>query len=187
MILQGVDSKVAPSFSLRNRMARAIWEIVYVLFFLPTPRACHAWRRTVLRAFGAQVGAGAHIYPRVKIWAPWNLSIGALAGVANGVTLYSMEKIILGERCVISQGAHLCTGSHNFNDPLFQLTAQPISIGHDAWICAEAFVCPGTEIADGAVVGARSVVTRSLRESWTVYAGMPAKRISIRTGSGEKQ
>ena len=129
MILQGVDSKVAPSFSFRNRLARVIWGIVYVLFFFPTPRACHGWRRGILRAFGARVGVGAHIYPRVKIWAPWNLSIGALAGVANGVTLYSMEKITLGERCVISQGAHLCTGSHDFNDPLFQLTVRPISIG----------------------------------------------------------
>ncbi|MFM0211278.1 putative colanic acid biosynthesis acetyltransferase [Paraburkholderia sediminicola] len=187
MILQGVDSKVAPSFSLKNRVARVLWGIAYVLFFLPTPRPFHAWRRGILRVFGAQVGAGAHIYPRVKIWAPWNLSIGALAGVANGVTLYSMDRIVLGERCVISQGAHLCTGSHDFNDPMFQLTAQPIFIGREAWICAEAFVCPGAEIAEGVVVGARSVVTRSLRESWTVYAGMPARKISTRTGSGEKR
>ncbi|VVD32656.1 LbetaH domain-containing protein [Paraburkholderia dioscoreae] len=187
MILQRVDSKVAPSFSLKNRLARVLWGVAYVLLFLPTPRPCHAWRRVVLRAFGAQVGTGAHIYPRVRIWAPWNLSVGALAGVANGVTLYSMERIVLGERCVISQGAHLCTGSHDFNDPMFQLTAEPISIGRDAWICAEAFVCPGVAVADGVVVGARSVVTRSLRESWTVYAGMPAKKIATRTRSGEMQ
>lgn len=186
MILQGVDSKVAPSFSLGNRLARVLWGVVYVLFFLPTPRVCHGWRRAILRAFGARVGPGAHIYPRVKIWAPWNLSIGALAGVANGVTLYSMGTITLGERCVISQGAHLCTGSHDFNDPLFQLTTQPITIGRDAWICAEAFICPGAEIADGAVVGARSVVTRSLLASWTVYAGMPARKIAIRRRLGEQ-
>jgi putative colanic acid biosynthesis acetyltransferase WcaF len=185
MILQGVDSKVAPSFSLANRLARAAWGVTYVLLFAPSPRVCHAWRRGVLRLFGAKVGAGAHVYPRVKIWAPWNLSVGALAGVADGVTLYSMERISLGERCVISQGAHLCAGSHDFNDPLFQLIAKPITVGRDAWVCAEAFVCPGAEIADGAVVGARSVVTRSLPDQWTVYAGTPAKKIANRSRPGE--
>jgi putative colanic acid biosynthesis acetyltransferase WcaF len=185
MILHGVDSKVAPSFSLANRLARVVWGAVYVLFFVPTPRVWHAWRRGVLRAFGAKIGPGVHIYPRVKIWAPWNLSIEALAGVANGVTLYSMGRISIGERCVISQGAHLCTGSHDFNDPLFQLTADPITIGREVWICAEAFICPGAEIAEGAVVGARSVVTHSLRDRWTVYGGVPAKKISTRSRPGE--
>lgn len=71
--------------------------------------------------FGATIGEGVHIYPRVDIWAPWNFVAEDLAGVANGVTLYSMAEIYLGKRCVVSQGAHLCTGSHDYNDPAFQV------------------------------------------------------------------
>jgi putative colanic acid biosynthesis acetyltransferase WcaF len=185
MILKGVNSRVGPSFSLSNRMARVVWGIVYRLLFAPTPRVAHGWRRLLLRLFGAEIGTGVHVYPHVKIWAPWNLSIGDFAGVADGVNLYSIERISLGERSVVSQGAQLCTGSHDFNDPSFQLTAEPIEIGPDVWICSEAFVCPGVRIAPGAVIGARSVVTRSLSGAWTVYAGMPARKVSTRTRPGE--
>jgi putative colanic acid biosynthesis acetyltransferase WcaF len=186
MILKSVDSRVGPSFSLSNRAARVAWGIVYRLLFLPTPRVAHRWRSMLLRLFGADIGVGVHVYPRVDIWAPWNLSIGNHAGVANGVTLYSIERISIGARCVVSQGAQLCTGSHDYNSPSFQLIAHPIEIGADAWVCSEAFVCPGVKIPPGAVVGARSVVSRSLPDPWTVYAGMPARKISVRNRPGEK-
>jgi putative colanic acid biosynthesis acetyltransferase WcaF len=130
--------------------------------------------------FGAKIGRGVHIYPRVEIWAPWNITAEDFAGVANGVTLYSMAEIHLGERCVVSQGAHLCTGSHDYNDPTFQLFANPIRVESRAWICAEAYLAPGVVITEGAVVGARSVVTRSLTEAWKVYAGVPARVIGER-------
>ncbi|WP_370653459.1 putative colanic acid biosynthesis acetyltransferase [Caballeronia sp. Lep1P3] len=182
-----MNSRVGPSFSLSDRLARVVWTVVYYLLFVPTPRVAHKWRRVLLRLFGATVGREAHVYPRVKIWAPWNLSIGDFAAVANGVTLYSIERIRLGERCVVSQGAQLCTGSHDFNSPSFQLTAKAIDIGADVWVCSEVFVCPGVEIAPGAVVGVRSVVTRSLKDDWTVYAGTPARKIAIRTRPDESE
>ncbi|MBB5413418.1 putative colanic acid biosynthesis acetyltransferase WcaF [Paraburkholderia sp. HC6.4b] len=185
IILKGVNSRQGPSFSLSNRFLRVLWGVIYIVFFVPTPRVFHAWRRWILRLFGATIGAGVHVYPRVRIWAPWNLSIGDFTGVANGVNLYSIERITLGERCTISQGAQLCTGSHDYNHPTFQLTAKPIIVGSDAWVCSEVFVCPGIHIAPGAVVGARSVVTRSLLDEWTVYAGMPARKISLRVKHGE--
>ena len=63
--------------------------------------------------------------------------------------------------------------------PTFQLTASPITIGAGAWIAAEAFVGPGVEVGEGAVLGARGVAFRSL-EAWTVYGGNPAKAIKPR-------
>ncbi|KMY85132.1 Colanic acid biosynthesis acetyltransferase WcaF [Candidatus Paraburkholderia calva] len=187
MILKSVDSRVGPSFSLSNRIARVAWGIVHSLLFTPIPRVAHKWRSFLLKLFGADIGIGVHVYPRVKIWAPWNLCIGNYAGVANGVNLYSIERITLGERCVVSQGALLCTGSHDFNDPSFQLTAESVAIGADAWVCSEAFLCPGVTIAPGAMVGARSVVTRNLSDAWTIYAGMPARKFSVRTRPGENK
>lgn len=180
MILKGVDSRAGPSFSLKNRLLRSLWLLVYKVAFRPSPIICHSWRRWLLRLFGARVGRGTHIYPAVKIWAPWNLHIGSRVGVANDVTLYSMGLINLGDRCVVSQGAHLCAGTHDYNDPLFQLIAEPISVGADTWICAEVFIMPGINIAEGVVVGARSVVSRNLNDSWSVYAGMPARKVNVR-------
>jgi putative colanic acid biosynthesis acetyltransferase WcaF len=92
--------------------------------------------------------------------------------VADGAILYSQGKITLGRRVVISQGAHLCAGTHDFEQDGFPLVTKPISIGNHAWIAAEAFVHPGVEVGQGAVVGARSVVVKSLPD-WMVCGGHP--------------
>lgn len=56
---------------------------------------------------------------------------------------------------IVSQGAHLCTAGHNIDHHDFPLTAAPIRLGPCAWIAAEAFVGPGVNVAEGAVLGAR--------------------------------
>ena len=80
---------------------------------------------------------------------------------------------------MVSQGVHLCTGSHDYESEDFQLFARPISIGTDAWVCAEAFVAPGVSIAEGTVIGARAVVIRD-QPAWSVCAGNPCLPIKPR-------
>lgn len=181
MIIQGNDPYRNPSFTFKNRLCRLLWHIVYIVLFKFSPRPFHTWRSTLLKMFGATVGKGSHIYPGVKIWAPWHLIVGDHVGIADGVTIYNMDIITIGSYSVISQGAHLCGGSHDYNSPNFQLYAKPITLGKHVWICAEAFVSLGVNIPDGVVVGARSLVTKSILEPWTVCAGQPAKQIGLRT------
>lgn len=80
---------------------------------------------------------------------------------------------------VVSQGAHLCSGTHDYRKQSFPLFAKPISIGADAWICEEAFIGPGLDIGEGAVIGARSVVFRS-QPAWMVCVGHPSSPIKKR-------
>jgi putative colanic acid biosynthesis acetyltransferase WcaF len=180
------SAHTGPSFSRRNRLARAVWGVVSALLFRCSPRPWHAWRSFLLRCFGATVGDRCHIYPRVSIWAPWNLVCGDEVGVADGVTLYNQAPITLGFRCVISQGSHLCTGTHDYTSPRFELVAHPIHVGRQAWICAECFVHPGITIGNGAVVGARSVVTQDLPE-WMVCAGHPCQVLKARPRDGLRE
>ena len=180
MIIESNDPLIDPSFTLVHRVRRQLWNTVYWTMFRFSPRPCHAWRALLLRLFGAQLGKGCHVYPAAKIWAPWNLFLGDQVGVGDGVTLYSMDKIAIGDRAVISQGAFLCGGTHDYNSPNFQLVGRPIEIGPQAWVCAEVFVHPGVVIPEGAVVGARGVVTSSLLKSWTVYAGNPCREVGTR-------
>ena len=187
MIIQGNDPYREPSFSLENRLRRLVWSIVQALLFRTSPRPCHAWRAWLLRLFGARLGQRCHVYPGVKVWAPWNLQLGNSVGVADGVTLYNMDRIEIGDYTVISQGAHLCGGTHDYDSANFQLVSKPIVIGPHAWVCAEAFVHPGVVVAEGVVVGARAVVTRSLPQPWAVYAGNPARHVGARKQNEKKR
>lgn len=180
MILQGNDPFRGPSFSLGNRLLRALWGVVYLLFFRFSPFPFYAWRAWLLRLFGAQIGRGCHIHSNVKVWAPWNLILGDYVGVSNGSTIYCMDRIKIGDYAVISQGTHLCAGSHDFNTPNMQLVTAPIFIGSRVWLCAESFVGPGVSIAEGSVVGARGVVTKSINDPWLVWAGVPVRQIGVR-------
>lgn len=90
-----------------------------------------------------------------------------------------MAPITLGERSIISQGAHLCAGTHDIDDPDHQLITKPIAIGDGAWVAAEAFIGPGVNIGENAVIGARAVLMKDA-ESNGVYIGNPAKWVRSR-------
>lgn len=180
VVAQKKDPYGGPSFSMGNRLLRAIWSIVYLLLFRISPRPFHAWRALLLRLFGAKIGRGCHVYSSVKVWAPWNLVLGDYVGIGDRAIVYCMDKVSVGDYTVISQGSHLCAGGHDFNTHSFKLITAPILIGSRVWLCADTFVGAGVSIAEGSVIGARSVVAKSIHEPWFVWAGVPAKKIGVR-------
>ena len=60
-------------------------------------------------------------------------------------------------------------------------TTAPIIIGDDVWLGAKSVVLKGVSIGHGAVVGAGSVVTRSL-PSGAIAVGAPARVVASRPG-----
>jgi len=173
------DTYTDASFSLSNRLLRVLWGIVYTLLFRYSPRPFHQWRAFLLRLFGAKIAGGTHVYPRVKIWAPWNLELGAECGIASGVELYSQGKITIGYRAIVSQGTNICTGTHDYTRKGHPLYTEPIVIGDRAWVAAECFIHPGVTIGEGAVIGARAVVIKDM-PPWMICAGHPCKPIKER-------
>jgi|ERR1700722_4895037 len=178
-----VNPYLQPYTSLRNRLGRALWHVAYALLFRPSPRPWHAWRAWLLRCFGARLGRHCHIYPRSRIWAPWNLSCEDGAAIADEAVIYNAAEVHLGLHAIVSQQAYICTATHDIDDPAFPMTVAPISLGQYAWVCARACVLPGVAIRDGAVLGLGSVASKNL-ESWQVYAGIPARRIRQRERHG---
>jgi len=169
-----------PSFALRHRLFRLVWSLVWVLCGRWTPVPMHAWRRFLLRSFGASIGQGARIYPSATVWYPPNLTMGNFACIGPRVTCYCMDRIELAPYAMVSQGSYLCGGTHKVDDPHFQLVTKPIFIERDAWVAAEAFVGPGVTIGKGAVLGARGVAFKDLDPYW-IYVGNPAKPLRERT------
>jgi putative colanic acid biosynthesis acetyltransferase WcaF len=168
-----------PSFSLRHRAQRAVWKLTWALLAAWTPAPLHPWRALLLRLFGAKLASNARVHGAAKIWYPPNLTMEANTLIGPGVTCYSMAPIRICANAIVSQGAHLCAGTHDIDDPHFQLVARPITIGANAWVAAEAFVGPGVIVEEGAVLGARGVAFKDL-PAWSVHAGNPARFIRQR-------
>ena len=172
-------SQSKSAHSLRNKLGRTVWNIVWLLLFRPTPKVLYGWRRFLLRMFGAEIGRGAIVKPSVRVWAPWNLTIGDYSCLSFDVDCYCVAPIHIGAQATVSQYSFLCTASHDYSHPQMPLVIAPIVIGDGAWVCADVFVGPDVTIGKGAVVGARASVFRDV-DAYAVVAGNPATFIKKR-------
>ncbi len=166
-------------FRRTHKLLRLVWGFVWAVGASWTPPSFWRWRRFLLRLFGASMGEKADVRAGARVWYPPNLVMEDETLLANGVNCYNQAKITVCMGSIVSQGAHLCSGSHDVDRADFAHYALPITIDAGAWIAAEAFVGPGVTVGAGAVLGARGVAFRSL-DPQTIYAGNPAKAIRRR-------
>lgn len=111
------------------------------------------------------------------------------------------DKLIIGKFCSIACGArflfnsanHTMTSLSTYPFPLFfeewgldrkDVTTSwdnkgDITIGNDVWIGYEAVILAGVTIGDGAIIGARAVVTKDI-PPYTIVGGIPATPIRKR-------
>ncbi len=173
------DPFLAPNFNLANRLARYLWNVAYVVAFRTSPRPLHAWRAFLLKCFGARLGRNCHIYSSARIWAPWNLTCEDVVAIADEAIVYNPSSVFLGSHSTISQQAYLCGASHDYNDVRFPLISAPIQIEAYSWVCARATVQMGIRVGEGAILSLGAVATKDL-EPWSIYAGIPARKIKDR-------
>jgi putative colanic acid biosynthesis acetyltransferase WcaF len=164
-------------------MRRLLWSVIWGIGGLYGPRRLSGWRVFLLRRFGARIGRGVLISGGVKVLMPWNLEIADFVAVAEGVTFYNFALVRIGAQTTLSQGAFLCTGSHDYMAPHFPLIWKPIEVGTEVWIAMKCILLPGTIVGDGCVVGAGSVVSGNL-PAWYVYAGNPCRPLKPRVLKG---
>lgn len=173
------ENRRARNWTKKELVSRLLWETIGKTLMALSPRPCWAFRRVLLRVFGARVGKNVHIFPTVDIAIPWNLEIKQFAAVGNKAILYSLGTISIGSRATISQFSHICAGTHDHRERTFDLLKPPIEIGDDTWICASAFIGPGVTIGARAVVGACAVVIRDV-DPGHIVAGNPARVVGER-------
>lgn len=181
MTEQQIDlSQYKNALTRKNQIIRFIWSICWSLLARPLPRSVGSgWKRMLLRLFGAKIAKNANIYSSARIYYPANLIMDDYSCLDSRVNCYNVAPIHIGNNVTVSQGAFLCTASHDITDPANHLITAPIKIEDQAWVAAEAFIGMGVTIGQGAVVAARAVVTKDV-ETWTVVAGNPAKVIKKR-------
>jgi putative colanic acid biosynthesis acetyltransferase WcaF len=175
----GLRAREQSPWSLGMKLRRVAWMLARGPLFRCSFHNWYAWRRVVLRAFGATVGPRARVRPTTRIEMPWNLELGEAAIVGDYAILYSLGRITIGPFSVVSQYAHLCAGTHDHTKRSFPLICLPITIGRDAWVAADAFVAPGVTVGDRSVVGARACVFKDVPPD-VIVAGNPAAVIKPR-------
>ena len=169
----------------RSKVVEMVWYLLkcaFLLSALPWP----SWLKVaLLRAFGAKIGNGVVIKPRVNVHFPWRLEVGAHSWIGEEVFILNFDPVRIGSQACVSQRVFLCTGNHDFRDEKFSFRSAPISVGDGAWVGASVFVGPGVEIGDEAVVTAGSVVLKSL-PAGMVCGGNPAVAKSPRWRDSRK-
>lgn len=156
-----------------------LWWIIQGSVFAWSPQFMYKFRNFLLNLFGAKIGKHVLIRPSVRITYPWKLTIGDFSWIGDQVDLYTLGNIQIGNHTVISQRSYLCTGSHDYNEPTFDIFAKDIVIGDEVWIASDVFIAPGISIGDGAVVGVRSTVLDDLPAGMVCF-GYPAKPVKER-------
>ena len=161
----------------------ALWLLVEALLVRSwVPGSAH--RRLVLRWFGARIGKRVSIKPGVRVKFPWRLEVGDDSWIGEGVWIDNLETVSIGANCCISQGAYICTGSHDWSSPTFGLITKPVRIEDCAWIAARAVVGPGVVVGEGAVLSLAAMASADLLP-WGIYAGVPASLVAQRrVGTG---
>lgn len=139
-----------------------VWWLVQAIAFPLSLHNLNGFRCFLLRLFGAKIGKGVVIRPTSRFIYPWKIEIGDYSWIGDDVVFYSVDRIIVGSHCVVSQKSYLCTGSHDIQDKSFALITAPVKIGNGAWVATDCFVAPGVCIGANSVIGARSSVMKSI-------------------------
>jgi acetyltransferase-like isoleucine patch superfamily enzyme len=155
------------------------------------------WYRALLQALPGQIGEAlrrrfygfechrsSRVLSNVTVYHPEKLTIGKNSGISSGCQLNAAGGITIGDNVLIGPGTYIWTQNHHFSSSETLIREQgyeyaAVTIGNDVWIAAQCTVLPGLTIADGCVIAAGSVLTRSTSK-YTVMAGVPAKQIGTR-------
>jgi acetyltransferase-like isoleucine patch superfamily enzyme len=131
-------------------------------------------------------------------------SVGAYSYVQRRTFIYRAtigRFCSIGPDCKIGLGTHPTRGFVSTNPAFFSPEVagattfstraefpehQPIEIGHDVWIGANAIIMDGVRIGTGAIIGAGAVVTKDV-PPYAIYAGIPAKLLRFRFSADDIQ
>ena len=156
-----------------GKFKETCWYLCKWFFFLTALPFPSKFKCFLLRLFGAGVGIGVVIKPRVNIHLPWKLIIGNYTWIGEEVFILSLDKVTIGNNVCISQRAFLCAGNHDFMDPSFSYRNGPIVLEDGVWVGACVFVAPNVIIGTDTVVTAGAIVTGNLGANG-IYRGNPA-------------
>ena len=162
-----------------NPVKRFFWYFFNIVIMLNPFNPFSGLKRFTLRLFGAKIGRGVVIKPRVNVKYPWKLRVGNHVWIGEKVWIDNLAEVKIEDNVCISQGAMLLCGNHNYKRPAFDLIARPIRLKEGCWVGAHAVVCPGVICKSHSILAVNSVATASL-DPYNIYQGNPAVKLRER-------
>jgi len=184
-----------------------IFKVIWRLKLLASSSALFLFYKSFPKVFFSELGWGTRFYGAVRFGnigadirvgkncvigryvylsaaAGATLSIGDGSSINTGGHIVAVYGIDIGRNVMIGEYVTIRDQNHAFEDTERLIrdqgyTGGVVRIGDDVWIGRGSIVCAGVCIGQGCVVGANSVVTRSL-PPYSVAVGAPAKVIRMR-------
>lgn len=112
-----------------------------------------------------------------------SIEIGVNTTIGYNACIFSSSKISIGDNCMIAPNVYIVDSDHGMRRGVLMNMQENITdevyIGSDVWIGAGAVILKGSNVADGCIIAANSVVKGAL-EAGSIYGGVPAKKIGER-------
>jgi acetyltransferase-like isoleucine patch superfamily enzyme len=132
---------------------------------------------------------------RINSQIPWNVHFTSVVtgkvrigdqvatsfAASGGCYIQAINGIEIGDETLFAPGVKIISANHSLDDLACAEKAPPIRIGKRVWIGANAVILPGIQIGDDAVIGAGSIVTKTVAAG-AIVAGNPARLIRMRHG-----
>lgn len=141
---------------------------------------CAEINRKVAQINGASIGKNTYITFRLALKSNKNLIVGH-STIIETSNLDLRDKISIGNHVIINKNVTIIRASHNVDSKDFETISNPLLVNDFVWIATNASVLPSCkEIANGVVVGAFSLLTKSIHDEKVIFAGNPANLIRKR-------
>ena len=164
-----VTKQTTEQMELAARQAQLVHQFNHALPF------SEEWWSLQREIFKGKLGEGSRVMSPLTAVRPHTVSIGRNVVVMNGCLTMSAGGITIEDDVQIAANVQLISNNH---DPYERnvITCRPVHICKGAWIGAGSTILPGVTVGKQAIVGAASVVTKSVPD-YAVAVGNPAKVI----------
>lgn len=138
----------------------------------------HFLRKWFLPLFFKHCGTNLQVRPRVHFESIEEIAIGNGVSFNYNSFINGFGGLVIGDNCLFGPGLTIITSNHLFKGSLnvrsLGHSKMAVSIGNNVWVAANVTILPGIVIGDNVVIGAGSVVTKSIPSN-KVVVGNPAR------------
>jgi maltose O-acetyltransferase len=142
-------------------------------------------RNHIYPCFFKKVGKNVNFMEGIIFKYPSEIVIGKNVTVNQDCFIVGKGGLLMGDDVMIGAGCKIVTTTHNAlttkRSMLEQgMSFEKITIGNDVWFGFNVVVLKGCNIGNGVILAAGCVLTTKEVEDYTIWGGVPAKKIGTR-------